>query len=196
MFEEKIKLNVVNTNTIVVKNIYDQEFKFIKYLDQNSCEFIVNQCIERLVEVSNEKKSFISALNSVLQTMNICLCYLTTNIDMDSVAYEDLYAMGVFKTIEETLINYNEIKSLVMLSVSLIYDYVIYGTLQQLPTTKGMETNLKEITNIFSSNPEKAKEFANIVMANHPELKGFGEIFEKILNNLNKEENEEKNKEE
>ena len=49
---------------------------------------------------------------------------------------------------------------------------------------------------IFSSNPEKAKEFANIVMANHPELRGFGEIFEKILNNLNKEENEEKNKEE
>lgn len=196
MFEEKVKLNVVDAHTIIIKNIYDQEFKFIKYLDQNSCEFIVNQCIERLVEVSNERKSFIGALSSVLQTMNICLCYLTTNIDIDSVAYEDLYAMGVFKTIEETLINYNEIKSLVLLSVSLIYDYVIYGILEQLPTTKEMANDLKEITNIFSSNPEKAKEFANIIMANHPELRGFGEIFEKILNNLNKEENEEKNKEE
>ena len=41
-----------------------------------------------------------------------------------------------------------------------------------------------------------SKEFANIIVANHPELRGFGEIFEKILNNLNKEENEEKNKEE
>jgi len=196
MFEEKVKLNAIKIDNTVTKNIYGQEFKFNKYLDQSSCEFIVNQCIERLVEVSNEGKSLIGALNSVLQTMNICLCYLTTNIDIDSVAYEDLHAMGVFKTIEEILINYNEIKSLVILSVSLIYDYVIYGTLQQLPTTKEMTNNLKEIMDIFNSNPEKAKEFANIVASNHPELKGFGEIFEKILNNLNKEENEEKNKEE
>ena len=196
MFEEKIKLNVIEIDNTVTKNIYDQEFKFNKYLDQNSCEFIVNQCIERLVEVSNEKKSLIGALNSVLQTMNICLCYLTTNIDIDSVAYEDLCAMGVFKTIEETLINYNEIKSLVVLSISLIYDYIIYGILEQLPTTKEMSNNLEEIIHAFSSNPEKAKEYANIIITNHPELRGFGEIFEKILNNLNKEENEEKNKEE
>ena len=120
--------------------------------------------------------------------MNLCLCYLTTNIDIDDIAYEDLYAMGVFKAIEETLINYNEIKNLIILCVSLIYDYVIYGILEQLPTTKEMTKNLQEIKEAFTSNPEKAKEFANIVVANHPELKGFGEIFEKFLNNLNKKE--------
>ena len=35
---------------------------------------------------------------------------------------------------------------------------------------------------------KRSKIYANIVMTNHPELKGFGEIFEKILNNINKKE--------
>ena len=188
MFEEKIKLNVIEIDNTITRNIHGQPVKINKYLDQNSCEFIVNQCLERLVDVSNDKKNFVSALNSVFQTMNLCLCYLTTNIDIDDIAYEDLYAMGVFKAIEETLINYNEIKNLIILCVSLIYDYVIYGILEQLPTTKEMTKNLEEIKEAFTSNPEKAKEFANIVVANHPELKGFGEIFEKFLNNLNKKE--------
>ena len=188
MFEEKIKLDIKKIDNIIEKEIYGQKIKFNKYLDQKSCGFIINECIETLGATSDQNKTLATALIGVLQTMNICLCYLTTNIDIEDVSYEDLYIMGVFKTIEETLINYNEIKEMVILCISLIYDYVIYGTLENLPTTKQMTENLEGIKDIFSSNPEKAKEFANIIIANHPELKGFGEIFEKILNNLNKKE--------
>ena len=118
----------------------------------------------------------------------ICDFDLVTDIDMDNIAYEDLYAMGVFSTIEETLINYKEIKDTVMSCIGLMFNYFIYDAIEKLPTSKGMAENLSEIKEIFTSNPEKAKEFANIIIANHPELRGFGEIFEKILNNLNKKE--------
>lgn len=188
MFEEKIKLNVKKVDNVVTKQIYGQEFKFNKYLDQNSCEFVINQCLESFIKKNNEEMNYITAMNSILQTMNICLCYLTTNIEIDDIAYEDLYIMGVFQTIEETLINYNEIKNTVIACVGLMFDYVIYNALNQLPTNTDMVNNLEQIKEIFESNPEKAKEFANIIIANHPELKSFGETFEKILINFNKKE--------
>ena len=188
MFEKKIKLNVEKVENVVEKEIYGQKFKFNKYLDQSSCEFVVKQCVEAFIKKNNEEMDYITAMNSTLQTMNICLCYLTTNIEIDDVAYEDLYIMGVFKTIEETLINYQEIKSIVIACIGLMFNYVVYGALIKLPTTKDMADNLNNIKEFFKSNPEKAKEFANIIVANHPELKTFGEIFEKILTNLNKKE--------
>ena len=188
MFEEKIKLDIKKINNIVEKEIYGQKFKFNKYLDQNYCEFVINQCLEAFIKNNNEQANYITAMNSALQTMNICLCYLTTNIEIDDVAYEDLYIMGIFKTIEETLINYQEIKTSVISCIGLMFDYVIYNALNQLPTNTEMADNLQKIQEVFKSNPEKAKEFANIVIANHPELKNFGEIFEKFLTNLNKKE--------
>lgn len=188
MFEEKIKLDVKKVDNVVIKQIHGQEFKFNKYLDQNSCEFVINQCLESFIKKNNEEMNYITAMNSALQTMNICLCYLTTNIEIDNIAYEDLYIMGIFKTIEETLINYQEIETAVISCVGLMFDYVIYNALNQLPTNTEMVDNLQKIQEVFKSNPEKAKEFANIVIANHPELKSFGETFEKILTNLNKKE--------
>lgn len=188
MFEEKIKLDVKKVDNVVTKQIHGQEFKFNKYLDQISCEFVINQCLESFIKKNNEEMNYITAMNSALQTMNICLCYLTTNIEIEDIAYEDLYIMGIFKTIEETLINYQEIKSAVISCVGLMFDYVIYDALNQLPTNTEMVDNLQKIQEVFKSNPEKAKEFANIVIANHPELKSFGETFEKILTNFNKKE--------
>lgn len=188
MFEEKIKLDVKKVDNVAIKQIHGQEFKFNKYLDQNSCEFVINQCLESFIKKINEEKNYIIAINSVLQTMNICLCYLTTNIEIEDVAYEDLYIMGVFKTIEETLINYDEIKNNIIACIEVMFDYVIYNAFEELPTSKEMMNNLKQIKEVFESNPEKAKEFANIIIANHPELKSFGEIFEKILTKLNKKE--------
>lgn len=188
MFEEKIKFNVEEINNIVEKEIYGQKVKFNKYLEQEYCQFIINECIENFVNTNNDKQDFSLSIMSILKTMNICLCYLTTNIDIENISYEDLCAMGIFKTIEETLINYKEIKDEIIISINLMFNYLIYNTLESLPTTKEMTDNLSEIRNIMVSNPEKAKEYANIIMANHPELKGFGELFEKILNNLNKKE--------
>lgn len=188
MFEEKIKLTPIEIDNVVEKEIYGQKVKFNRYLPLDYCRIIINNCIEKFMEINAQEKNFTNSVMSITQTMNICLCYLTTNIDIDDIAYEDLYAMNVFSTIEETLINYKEIKETVMTCVGLIFDYVIYNAIEQLPTTKGMVENLSEIKDVFTSNPEKAKEFANIVISNHPELKGFGEIFEKFLNNLNKKE--------
>lgn len=188
MFEEKIKLNPVKIDNIIEKEIYGQKVKFNKYLPLDYCKFIIDSCIDRFMEVNKDNKDFTTSIMSVTQTMNVYLCYLVTDIDMDNIAYEDLYAMGVFSTIEETLINYKEIKDTVMSCIGLMFDYFIYDAIDKLPTAKGMAENLSEIKEVFTSNPEKAKEFANIVIANHPELKGFGEIFEKFLNNLNKKE--------
>ena len=125
---------------------------------------------------------------SIISKIRNDFCNGQTNIDIENISYEDLCAMGIFKTIEETLINYKEIKDEIIISINLMFNYLIYNTLESLPTTKEMTDNLSEIRNIMVSNPEKAKEYANIIMANHPELKGFGELFEKILNNLNKKE--------
>lgn len=188
MFDEKIKLNLESFDNTVTRLINGQEFKFNKYLEQEFCKVVINECLDRFIEVNNENKDYTVSIMSVLQTMNISLCYLTTNIDIENISYEDLSALGVFKTIEDTLINYSEIKSNVIMCVSLMFDYVIYNAIESLPSTKQMTDNLEELKEIFTSNPEKAKEYANIVMTNHPELKGFGEIFEKILNNINKKE--------
>lgn len=188
MFEEKIKLNPVEIDNVVEKDVYGQKVKFNKYLPLDYCKFIVDSCIERFIKINDEKKDFSFSMMSIIQTMNVYLCYLTTNIDMEDIAYEDLCAMGIFSKIEETLINYKEIKEYVTNCTTLIFNYIIYNAIEQLPTTKGMAEDLSTIKEVFESNPEKAKEYANIVMANHPELQGFGEIFEKFLNNLNKKE--------
>jgi hypothetical protein len=187
MFEEKIKLNVEKLDNIIEKEICGQKFKFNTYLEQEYCKFIIDECINRFIEINNENKDFALSIMSINQTINICLCYLTTNIDINNISYEDLSSLGIFKIIENTLINYNEIKENVFNSITMMFNYIIYNTLEQLPNSKQMIENLQEIKDVFTSNPEKAKEFANIVITNHPELKGFGEIFEKILNNLNKE---------
>lgn len=186
MFEEKIKLTPIEIDNVVEKEIYGQKVKFNKYLEQDYCKIIIDICIESFINTKD--KDFSTSLMNTMQNMNIALCYLTTNINIDNISYEDLCAMGVFKTIKETLINYNEIKNIIMLSISVIFDNFIYKTLEQLPTTKGMAENLSEIKEIITSNPEKAQEYANIVIANHPELKGFGEIFENIINKINKKE--------
>lgn len=185
MFNEKIKLNLENFDNTVTKEINGQEFKFNKYLEQDLCKTVIDECIGRFIEINNENHDFTSSIMSVLQTMNISLCYLTTNIDIDNVSYEDLCAIGIFKAIEETLINYKEIKDNVMSCIGLMFDYIIFNAIEQLPSSKQMNDNLQDIKEIFESNPEKAKEYANIIMTNHPELKSFGEIFENILKNLN-----------
>lgn len=188
MFEEKIDLNIVEIDNVVEKEIYGQKIKFNKYLEQSYCKVIIETCIESFLGKNDENKDFTTSIMNILQSMNISLCYLTTNINIDNISYEDLCAMGIFKTIEETLINYNEIKESIMMGISIIFNYLTYNTLQQLPTTKQMAENLSEIKDIITSNPEKVKEYADVIMANHPELKGFGEILENIINKLNKEE--------
>ena len=185
MFDEKVKLNLENFDNTITKEINGQEFKFHKYLEQEYCKAIINECLDRFIEVNNENHNFTLSIMAVLQTMNISLCYLTTNIDIENVSYEDLSAIGVFKTLEETLVNYNEIKDNVLSCVGLMFDYIIFNAIEQLPSSKQMNDNLQEMREIMLSNPEKAKEYANIIIANHPELKSFGETFEKILNNLN-----------
>ena len=50
MFEEKIKLDVKKVDNVVTKQIHGQEFKFNKYLDQISCEFVINQCLESFIK--------------------------------------------------------------------------------------------------------------------------------------------------
>ena len=101
MFNEKIKLNLDNFDNTVTKEINGQEFKINKYLEQDLCKTVIDECIDRFIEINNENHDFASSIMSVLQTMNISLCYLTTNIDIDNVSYEDLCAIGIFKTIEE-----------------------------------------------------------------------------------------------
>lgn len=187
MFEEKIKLNPVEIDNVVEKEICGQKFKFNKYLETQYYGFIIDECIHKFLEIGKDTE-FANSIRVIMQTMNICLCYLTTNIDISDIAYDDLNIMGVFKIIEENLINYQEIKDSVLVSFGILFSYMSYDTLRELPTSKQMTENLQEITEVFKSNPEKAKEYANIVMANHPELQGFGKIFEKILNNLNKKE--------
>ena len=188
MFEEKIKLTPIEIDNVVEKEIYGQKVKFNKYLPVEYYGFIIDNCMERFIEINNQEKNFTSSILSIMQTLNIYLCYFTTNIDIEDITYNDLCAMGIFSTIEKTLINYHEIKDMTITAINIMINYFIYNTLEQLPTANGMAENLSEIKDIFTSNPEKAKEFANIVISNHPELKSFGEIFEKFLNNLNKKE--------
>lgn len=188
MFEEKIKLNVEKIDNIIEKEICGQKFKFNKYLNEEECSFVINECMKHFIKTNNEKQNFSLSVMSSIQMMNICLCYLATNIDIDNISYEDLYIMGIFEEIKNTLINYQEIKDNVLTSISLMFNYIIYDAIEKLPSNKDMVDNLQEMRDILASNPEKAKEYANIIMANHPELKGLGEIFEKILNSLNKKE--------
>ena len=187
MFEEKVKLNITEIDNVVEKEICGQKIKFNTYLNQESCLFVISECLDRFIESNNETRNFIIAMNETIRTMNIALCYLSTNIEIENISYDDLYIIGIFKEIKETLINYDEIKTIVISCITLIFDYVIYNTLEKIPSNEQMIDNLEKIKEIFTSNPEKAKEFANIIIANHPELSGFGEVFEKILNNLNKE---------
>ena len=147
MFEEKIKLTPIEIDNVVEKEIYGQKVKFNKYLPLDYCRIIIDNCIEKFMEINTQEKNFTNSVMSITQTMNICLCYLTTNIEIEDVAYEDLYIMGVFKTIEETLINYQEIKSIVISCVGLMFDYVIYNALNQLPTNTEMVDNLQKIHN-------------------------------------------------
>ena len=58
MFEEKIKLDVKKIDNIVEKEIYGQKFKFNKYLDQNYCEFVINQCLEAFIKNNNEQANY------------------------------------------------------------------------------------------------------------------------------------------
>lgn len=190
MFEEKINLNTVEIDNVVEKEIYGQKVKFNRYLEQDYCKVIIDTCIDTFMN-TNKNGDFTASIMNVLQAMNIGLCYVATNINIDDVSYEDLCSMGIFKAIEETLINYKEIRDNIIFSINIMLDYFVYDTLEKLPTTKQMTENLSEIREIIASNPEKAKEYANVIMANHPELKGFGEIFENIINKLNKEKEEE-----
>ena len=54
MFEEKIKLNPIEIDNVVEKEIYGQKVKFNKYLEQDYCKIIIDICIESFIDAKDK----------------------------------------------------------------------------------------------------------------------------------------------
>lgn len=164
--------------TLKAKNVKRVKFcdgmlSIVPHIPSDKVGFIVNKSVEFYNETYQNTGNVAASLVALDMMCESLMAQYCTNLDAASYNYDELVETGFFSLLSSKVANYNDIKNLAHQTIMMTYFDAMSKTFSTLPSADEMISDTTNMLEKFASNPEKAKEFATIALANDPKLRAI-----------------------
>jgi hypothetical protein len=179
--EEKIKVEFKKKSYGSFK-IGDSVVKIKHWLSLQEVTFIVDECCSYFKELISQGQSDAIAIVYTFAKMDMLITLLATNLDLDDIDADVLGEAGVFNFIQEKVLNYNEIKSAIVIGSNMIGDGMIIEQLSNIASLDDLENAQSKISDYMNNDEysDKVKGLIEVMLANNPKV---ASELEKVVSN-------------
>lgn len=152
--ENNVKLDLKKKRNIT-KKIGDQSFKIKPFISIEEKEYILNQICKSLSERISEKENIVPLMLGVQADLDLLICAICTNVNMDNIDYETVYNSEFLTLVKDNIVNYKDIEN----TINNLMLFIRITSL--LPDLKGGDFDLKKI--MEGRNIEEIKAFTDSI---------------------------------
>lgn len=154
--DNNVKLNFKKKRNIT-KKLGDQSFKIKPFISIDEKEYILNAICGSLTERMEEKEEITPLILGIQADLDMLICILCTNVNLEGVKYEDIYNSEFLSIVKENIVNYKDIEKS---CTDLVYFLKIINS---LPDISGLSENFDIKKLMEGKSPEEIEELTNII---------------------------------